>query len=136
LDIFCNNRDCKNFMKLKDPYIMKYHKAYVPIGTTGQYQGKCSIRPNFVFTQEITSLTKYIYVICLQEAGLNSICGAEQCLLNNCGICGRKEIGVNIKNGKSYCMNYSDKFISGHVDMMSSRFLNQKSHIPDPMKEI
>ena len=131
--ILCNCLDCGNNKKLEEPYYFKYHKAYIPIGTTGQYYGECLSNPTLEYDEINTYHTKIKRVICSKCSGTVFVCAAFECLWNRESKCDRSEICID---EFPQCITYSDKFISGHIDMMSNRFLHQNSHIPDPIKEM
>ena len=119
MKIYCNFDKCKNYKELDDIYHFKYHKNYVPIGTTGEYYGECLIQPNFDEKTHEDLKFKIKRVIC-SNTGNIFCCNSLECLWNKATIFERHEICID-SNG--FCVTYSDKKIKGHIDMM--RFVGQ-----------
>jgi len=43
MSIYCNIKECKNWLPLEETHNMKHRPGFQPIGTTGEYYGKCSL---------------------------------------------------------------------------------------------
>jgi len=63
--VYCNDEKCLHYKELKKKHVIKYHKAYIPLGEDEGFAGICTreevgIEPRIIITQ----ISKYKTMIC------------------------------------------------------------------------